>query len=193
MGVARHPTDAWVARQLREATPCDQRPQYLVRDNDRKYGPAFAGAAEASGIAELRTAYRAPGQNAACERFLGSVRRECLNHLLVPGEGHLRRVLREYAAYFNRARPHQGLQLRVPDALEACVPRPGPGDRVRDPHSGRHASRVRAGRVRAPDELNGQYNGRGSPADARRDELRIRRPHAQSRVLLEQVRDGRRR
>ena len=131
VGVTRHPTDAWVAQQLREATPFEQWPRYLLRDNDSKYGQAFTGVAEASGITVLRTAYRAPRQNATCERFLGSVRRECLDHLLVLGEGHLRRVLREYVAYFNRARPHQGLQQRVPDAHEACVPRPGTGGRVR--------------------------------------------------------------
>jgi putative transposase len=116
VGVTRHPTDAWVAQQLREATPFGQRPRYLLRDNDSKYGPAFGRVAAGTGIEELRTAYRAPRQNAACERFLGSVRRECLDHLLVLGEGHLRRILREYVAYFNTARPHQGLGQRVPAA-----------------------------------------------------------------------------
>src|SRR5206468_7160396 len=96
LGVTRHPTDAWVAQQLREATPFDQRPRYLIRDNDSKYGPAFARVAAATGITELRTAYRAPRQNATCERFFGSVRRECLDHVLVLGERHLRRVLGEY-------------------------------------------------------------------------------------------------
>jgi len=62
----------------------------------------------------LRTAYRAPRQNAACERFLGSVRRECLDHSVVRGEAHLRRVLREYVAYFNQDRPHQGRRQRIP-------------------------------------------------------------------------------
>ncbi len=114
VGVTRHPTDAWVAQQLREATPFDQRPRYLVRDRDRKYGSAFARVAAASGITELRTAYRAPRQNATCERFLGSVRRECLDHVLVRGEAHLRRVLREYAAYCNTARPHQGIGQAIP-------------------------------------------------------------------------------
>jgi len=87
VGVTRHPTDAWVAQQLREATPLDQRPRYLIRDRDSKYGPAFARVAAASGITALRTAYRAPRQNATCERFLGSVRRECLDHALVAGRG----------------------------------------------------------------------------------------------------------
>ncbi len=131
VGVTRHPTDAWVAQQLRAATPFDQRPHYLIRDRDSKYGPTFTRTAAATGIAELRTAYRAPRQNAVCERFLGSVRRECLDHVLVLGEAHLRRVLREYVAYFNRARPHQGLQQRIPDPAAVCTLRPGDGRPVR--------------------------------------------------------------
>jgi len=121
LGVTRHPTEAWVAQQLREATPFDQCPRYLIRDNDGKYGPAFAGVAEASGITVLRTAYRAPRQNATCERFLGSVRRACLDHVLVLGAGHRRRVLREYAGCFNTARPHQGLGQAVPSVPKPCV------------------------------------------------------------------------
>src|SRR4051812_5719134 len=105
VGVTRHQTDAWVAQQLREATPLGERPRYLIRDNDRKYGPTFSRVAKVSGITEVRTAYRSPRQNATCERFLGSVRRECLDALLVLGEGHLRRVLREYAGSFNQHRP----------------------------------------------------------------------------------------
>ncbi|MGN6565048.1 MAG: integrase core domain-containing protein [Thermomicrobiales bacterium] len=116
VGVTRHPTDAWVAQQLREAPPFDQRLTYLLRDNDSKYGPTFARVAAATGIAELRTAYRAPRQNATCERFLGSFRRECLDHVLDFGEGRLRRVLGEYVRYFNRDRPHQGLAQRIPEA-----------------------------------------------------------------------------
>ncbi len=107
VGVTCQPTDAWVAQQLREATGFGQRPTYLLHDN----------------VGQLHTAYRAPMQNAMCERFLGSVRRECLDHLLVLGEAHLRRILREYVAYFNTARPHQGLRQRVPDAAEECAPR----------------------------------------------------------------------
>ena len=114
VGVTRHPTDAWVTQQLREATPFDQRPRFLIRDNDAKYGSAFARVAAASGITVLRTAYRAPRQNAVCERFLGSVRRECLDHLLILGETQLRRVLRDYVQYFNHDRPHQGLAQRIP-------------------------------------------------------------------------------
>ncbi len=130
VGVTRHPTDAWVAQQLREATPYGERPRYLIRDNDSKYGQVFAQVAEATGIEELRTAYHAPKQNATCERFLGSVRRECLDHVLVLGEAHLRRVLREYVAYFNTARPHQGLQQRVPAGAGRPVLRPETGGQV---------------------------------------------------------------
>jgi transposase InsO family protein len=108
VGVTRHPTDAWVAQQLREATPSDQRPRYLIHDRDSKYGPAFARVAAVTGIEALRTAYRTPRQNATCERFLGSVRRECLDQLFILSEPHLRRALREYVRYFNRDRPHQG-------------------------------------------------------------------------------------
>jgi putative transposase len=131
VGVTRHPTDAWVAQQHREATPFGRRPRDLLRDNDGKYGAAFSRLAAATGIEEVRTAYRAPLENATCERFLGSVRRECLDHVLVLGEAHLRRVLREYARYFNRDRPHQGLAQRVPWAPEAGAARPSPGGRVR--------------------------------------------------------------
>ena len=122
VGVTRHPTDAWVAQQLREATPLDQRPRSLVRDRDSKYGPTFARVAAATGITELQTAYCAPRQNATCERFLGSVRRECLDHVVVLGEAHLRRALREYVAYFNQDRPHQGIGQRIPgDAAASPV------------------------------------------------------------------------
>ncbi len=131
VGVTRHPTDAWVAQQLREATPFGQRPRYLLRDNDGKYGAAFSRLATATGIEEVRTAYRAPLENATCERFLGSVRRECLDHVLVLGEAHLRRVLREYACYFNRDRSHQGLGQRVPGAPEAGAALPATSGSVR--------------------------------------------------------------
>jgi putative transposase len=115
VGATRHPTDAWVAQQLREATPFDQRPTYLIRDNDGKFGATFARVAATGGIRVLRTPFRAPRANAVCERLLGSVRRACLDHLLVLGERHLLRVLREYAASFNRARPHQGRGQATPE------------------------------------------------------------------------------
>jgi putative transposase len=115
LGVTRHPTDAWVAQQLREATPYDQKPKFLIRDNDSKFGPAFARVAKATGIRIMRTPVRAPQANAIAERFLGSVRRECLDHVLILGERHLHQVLCEYTRYFNQARPHQGLHQALPE------------------------------------------------------------------------------
>jgi transposase InsO family protein len=111
-GVTRNPTDQWVAQQLREATPFGERPRYLIRDNDDKYGASFERAA--AGINVLKTPYRAPKANAICERFLGSLRRECLDHILILSERHLHRVVKEYKEYFNYARPHQGIKQRIP-------------------------------------------------------------------------------
>jgi putative transposase len=115
VNVTRSPTDLWVAQQLREATPYGQTPKYLIRDNDKKFGPNFARVAITSGINVLRTPYRAPRANAVCERFLGSVRRECLDHFLIFHERQLHRLLNAYVLYFNQARPHQGLGQRIPD------------------------------------------------------------------------------
>jgi putative transposase len=113
-GVTRNPTDAWVAQRLREATPFGEGPRYLIRDNDRKYSRLFARVASGTGIEVLRTPYGAPRANAICERFVGSVRRECLDHFLILGERHLYRLLKEYKRYFNHARPHQGIGQRIP-------------------------------------------------------------------------------
>jgi putative transposase len=115
VGVTRSPTDAWVAQQLREATPYGQAPKYLIRDNDSKFGPSFARVARTSGIKILKTPYHAPRANAICERFLRSVRQECLDHLLIVQEKQLQRVLNGYVAYFNRARPHQGIAQQIPE------------------------------------------------------------------------------
>jgi transposase InsO family protein len=114
VGVTRHPTDAWAAQQLREATPEGQTPRHLICDNDSTFGPAFRRVAAVSGIDLVRTAYRAPRMNAICERFMSSVRRECLDHLVILHERQLRQVLREYVRYFNRERPHQGIGQAIP-------------------------------------------------------------------------------
>jgi putative transposase len=114
-GVTRPPRDVWVAQQVREATPYDERPHFLIRENDRKYGSCFTRVAEDRQIDVLRTPVRAPKADAICERFIGSVRRECLDHNLILSERHLHRVIGEYVAYFNHARPHQGLGQRIPD------------------------------------------------------------------------------
>jgi len=130
VGVTRSPSDAWTAQQLREATPYGQNPKYLIRDHDGKFGPCFARVAVTSGIKVLKTPYHAPRANAICERFLGSVRRECLNHVLIVSEKQLHRVLRAYVAYFNRARPHQGIRQQIPEREVTSVPSEQRGDRI---------------------------------------------------------------
>lgn len=115
--VTAHPTDPWVAQQLREATPYGQAPRFLIRDRDRKYGDAFTRVVKFSTIELLKTPYRAPKVNAICERFLGSVRRECLDHMLILGESHLYRVIKEYVSFFNQARPHQGIEQKIPEGI----------------------------------------------------------------------------
>jgi putative transposase len=122
VNVTRTPTDPWVAQQLREATPYGQTPTYLIRDNDKKFGPGFARVATISGIKVLRTPYRTPQANAICERFLGSVRRECLDHFFIFHEKQLSRLLKAYTRYFNQARPHQGLGQRIPDPPVLSAP-----------------------------------------------------------------------
>jgi putative transposase len=113
-GVTRHPTEVWAAQQLREATPYGEGPRYLIRDNDAKFGTRFDDVADKTGIEVLRIPFRAPRANAICERFLGSVRRECLDHLIIFGQRQLYHVMKEYVEYFNRARPHQGIDQKVP-------------------------------------------------------------------------------
>ena len=110
----RAPSQAWVTQQLRNATPFGEAPKFLIRDRDDKFGPNFDAVARASGIRVLRTAMRAPNMNAICERFLGSLRRECLDHVIVLDDVHLQRVVTEYVRYYNAARPHQGLRQRIP-------------------------------------------------------------------------------
>lgn len=107
-----HPTDGWVAQQLREATPFGEKSRHLICDSDTKYGPAFHAAAKTCGLDVIHALYEAPRANAICERFVGSLRRECLDQMLVFSNRQLVRVLADYSEYFNQARPH------------TCTPRP---------------------------------------------------------------------
>jgi transposase InsO family protein len=130
VNVTRFPTDPWVAQQLREATPYGHTPRYLIRDNDRKFGQNFARVATTSGIKELRTPYRTPRANAICERFLGSVRRECLDHFLILHEKQLYHLLKAYILYFNQARPHQGIQQQLPEPAQEAHALQNQNDKV---------------------------------------------------------------
>ena len=99
----------------------------LICDNDKKYGQKFERLAKASGIEVIHTPYAAPRANAICERFVGSLRQECLDHVLVIGVLQLVRTLKEYGSYFNQARPHQGIAQRVPAprVLPPAASKPG--------------------------------------------------------------------
>ena len=115
VGVTRGPSEKWTAQQLREATPFGQGPQFIIRDRDDKFGAEFDRVAKGASIEVIRTAFKAPLMNSVCERYLGSVRREALDHVVILGERHMKSVLDEYSfRYSNTMRPHQGLAQRIP-------------------------------------------------------------------------------
>jgi putative transposase len=115
MAATRNPTQEWTAQQLRNATMDGLGPRFLIRDRDEKFGVAFDRVAEGAGARVIKTAVRAPNMNPIGERFVGSLRREALDHVLLFGEKHLGKVAGQYAVYFNKARPHQGIGQRIPD------------------------------------------------------------------------------
>ena len=104
--VTRHPTAEWLARQISEAFPWNTAPRYLVRDRDRSYGEVFQRRLQSMGIRDRPITPRSPWQNAYVERLIGSIRRECLDHLIIFNEAHLRRALNTYATYYNNIRTH---------------------------------------------------------------------------------------
>jgi transposase InsO family protein len=121
--VTRHPTAEWLARQITEAFPWGSAPVYLVRDNDRAYGQVFTGRIRAMGIRDRPISPRSPWQNGIAERFIGTLRRECLDQMVIFGEAHLRRVLAAYAHFYNQTRPHLALQKDAP--LRRAIQRVG--------------------------------------------------------------------
>ena len=121
--VTRHPTAEWLAQQIGEAFPWDTAPAYLVRDNDRVYGLAFTSRVRAMGIRDRPISPRSPWQNPYVERLIGTLRRDCLDHVLVLGERHLGRILTSYSLYYNEARTHLGLCKDSP--LPRAVQRSG--------------------------------------------------------------------
>ena len=121
--VTRHPTAEWLARQITEAFPWTSAPAYLVRDDDRAYGHVFTSRVRAMGIRDRPISPGSPWQNGCAERLIGTLRRECLDQILIFGEAHLRRVLSAYAAYYNQARTHLALGKDAP--LHRAVQRSG--------------------------------------------------------------------
>ena len=113
LSVTDHPTAEWIARQITEAFPWDDAPRYLIRDRDASYGHALTRRLAAMGIRDRPTAPRSPWQNGHVERLIGSIRRECLDHVVILGEGHPRRILSAYADYYNEVRTHLSLRRAI--------------------------------------------------------------------------------
>jgi transposase InsO family protein len=114
INVTPHPTADWIARQITEAFPWNEAPRYLIRDRDRLYGAAVTHRLQAMGIRDKPIAPRSPWQNGFAERLIGSIRRECVDHVIALGEAHLRRILQTYAGYYNDVRTHRSLDKDAP-------------------------------------------------------------------------------
>lgn len=128
-GCTSHPTAVWVTQQARQLTwtlQDEKMPiRFLIRDRDAKFTASFDRVFVDEGVEIIRTPYRAPRANAFAERWIRSVRGECVDRLLIVGERHLGRVMKEYIAYYNKARPHQGIEQRCPVPMDSGV-REGP-------------------------------------------------------------------
>jgi transposase InsO family protein len=114
LSVTTNPTAEWIAQRITEAFPWNDSPEHLIRDRDASYGHVVTRRLAAMGIRDHPTASRSPWQNGHAERLIGSIRRECLNHIVVFGEAHLRRILAAYATYYNDTRTHLTLGKDAP-------------------------------------------------------------------------------
>ena len=123
--VTEHPTAEWTAQQIIDAFPDEEAPKYLIRDRDGIYGEYFRKRVAGMGIEEVLTSPQSPFQNPYAERVIGSIRRECLDHLIVLNEDHLRRILRNYFNYYHNSRPHRSLERNSPVPREIEPPSKG--------------------------------------------------------------------
>jgi transposase InsO family protein len=181
--VTRNPTAEWLAQQIVEAFPWNTAPTYLVRDNDGAYGHAFTSRVRAMGIRDRPIAPRSPWQNPYAERLIGTLRRDCLDHILIFGERHLHRVLTLYSLYYNETRTHLGLSKDVP--LGRAIP--AIGDRHRHASSIWIASSLRADMIfgkdtytKCPDThpKQGRLGSKSMAALHRRERAQRRRARA---------------
>jgi len=124
--ITEHPTTQWTAQQIVKAFPWDTAPRYLLRDRDSIYGAAFQNRVGNLGIAEVKIAPCSPWHNPYCERVIGSIRRECLNDIIVLDEQHLRRVLQSYVNYYHTWRTHRSLAMDAPEPRVIELPAVGP-------------------------------------------------------------------
>ena len=123
--VTEHPSATWTAQQIVEAFPCDTAPRYLLRDHDSIYGAAFQSRVENMGIEEVKITPQSPWQNPYCERLIGSIRRDALDHVIVLNEKHLRRVLLSYVEYYHHWRTHLSLEMDAPESRAVQPPELG--------------------------------------------------------------------
>jgi putative transposase len=128
--ITEHPTAQWTAQQVVDAFPWDEAPRYLLRDRDRVYGASFRQRVQHMGIEEVVIAPRSPWQNPYVERLIGSIRRECLNHVVVLHERHLRRLLTSYFSYYHAWRTHRVLDMDAPVLRPVQPPELGPVQEV---------------------------------------------------------------
>ena len=131
--VTEHPTAAWTVQRFRACVPGDQPQRWLIHDRDSIYSAAVDDAVGAMGLTVLKTPARCPQANAFCERLIGTMRRECLDWLIVLNERHLRSVLQEWVAHYNQGRPHASLGPGIPDVPPGRLARPN-GHRISDGH-----------------------------------------------------------
>jgi hypothetical protein len=174
--VTRHPTAEWLVQQIVEAFPWDTVPAYLVRDNDGAYGQAFTSRARAMGIRDRPISPRSPWQNPYVERLIGTLRRECLDHVLVFGERHLWRILALYSSYYNEA-PHA---LVIGQGCSPTASCPRVGSHYCHTNSVRIASSLRADMI----------FGKDSPRDGRLRDRHRWRPLVGSRIEKARVRSS---
>jgi transposase InsO family protein len=113
--VTKHPTTAWTTQQVVEACAFDLPGRFLIRDNDKIYGAYFQDRVDGLGLEQVRTAFRSPWQNGYAERWIGSLRRDCLDHVIAINECQLRRVVRSYVDYYHKDRTHLGLEKDTPE------------------------------------------------------------------------------
>lgn len=121
-----HPTAAWIGQQLREAFPFDQIPRYLLRDRDGIFGSEFRKDVKAMGIQEVLSAPRSPWQRAYVERVIGTIRRECLDHVIVFSEASLYRHMKSFLDYYHESRTHLSLAKDTPEPRDVQPPERGP-------------------------------------------------------------------
>jgi putative transposase len=126
VNITEHPTAEWTAQQMIDAFPWDKAPRYLLRDRDRIYGAYFRQRVRHMGSEEVLIAPKSPWQNPYVERLIGSIRRECLDHVIVLHERHLRRLLTEYFRYYHRWRTHRALEMDTPVPRQVQPPKVGP-------------------------------------------------------------------